>query len=73
MTNLGLALVDLRRPVDAVPHLERARAARPGAVEPLAGLVRAYRALGRSADADTHLATLRRLDPAIAGRITTTP
>lgn len=70
VTNLGLALVEVGRPAEALPHLDRARAARPTAVEPLAGLVRAHHALGRPSAAQAHLTTLRRLDPALAARIT---
>jgi Flp pilus assembly protein TadD len=51
-TQLGLALVALDRPAEALPHLERVRTARPDSAEARMGLTRAYRALGRRAEAD---------------------
>jgi Flp pilus assembly protein TadD len=68
VTNLGLALVEVGRGADALPYLERAAAARPEAPHPRLGLVRAYRSLGRSTEADAQLAVLRRLDPTLAAR-----
>ncbi len=45
---LGRALLELDRPADAIPHLEAAAKAEPALLLPLS---RAYRALGRSAEA----------------------
>jgi len=66
---LGLALVALDRPTEALPYLERASTARPEAADARLGLARAYRALGRGADAEAQLLVLRRLDPAMAARV----
>lgn len=66
VTNLGLALVAVDRAAEALPYLERARAARPEAAGPRIGLVRAYTALGRPADADEQHRALQRLEAARA-------
>ena len=68
VTNLGLALVAVDRAADALPYLERAAAARPGAPGPRLGLVQAYTALGRPADAEEHRRILERLQAAPPSR-----
>lgn len=69
VTNLGVAQVEVGHAAAALPHLERAAAARPDVVLPRQSLVRAYRALGRPADARAQLDVLRRLDPALAASL----
>lgn len=51
--NLGVALLDARRPADALPHLERARAAPRHQADLQLDLGQAYAALGRYGDAVT--------------------
>jgi hypothetical protein len=65
---LGSVLLDADRPQEARRHFETLIARRPGDAEARLGLVRAYRALGDSAQADRELAALRVMDPAFAER-----
>jgi tetratricopeptide (TPR) repeat protein len=67
--NLGIALRRLERPAEAIPYLRRSLAIDPTAAVVRFELGRAYLAVGDAAAAREEAAALRRLDSALADRL----
>jgi Flp pilus assembly protein TadD len=67
--SLGLALVQMGRPADAVPRFVRALELEAETAGARRGLIEAYLALGQPARARQELEVLRREDPRLADRI----
>jgi tetratricopeptide (TPR) repeat protein len=65
---LGSLLVKSQRPADAVPHLEKAIQLEPENAQAHFILARAYRALGRTQDAERQLLIFQNLQTAASGK-----